>query len=229
MPRVSRHNHAQLFARVQAALATFANLDAAAMMTLIEDISRAGDLFAADAEPDIHLGRVGHEGKSSLFAAHSLNALLQQFLAYCDGRWPDIGEPSSNGVASPDQRLREFQNKIPGLAIAAWTIRDIRDPGPSDDILETGSYCVLGTAHISSATANQLEQWCGENSDGGPFVIAHSIYGWFVPTREVPPAVCEQIPEDLLAAMRFGRDRGFDHILLDCDAATIADLPVYNW
>ncbi|AOH86926.1 hypothetical protein AWL63_18240 [Sphingomonas panacis] len=95
--------------------------------------------------------------------------------------------------------------------------------------MEAGTYCVLGTAHVSAGTANLLDRWCSERSDGGPILIARSIYGWFVPTREVSSETNDQIPDDLLAAMSFGRRQGYDHILFDCDAATVPDLPVHDW
>lgn len=106
-----------------------------------------------------------------------------------------------------------------------------QSPGPSDNhsLLETGRYCVLGTAHLSVATADMLDHWSSERAQDRLLNIASCIYGWFIPTREIDAATRRQLPADLLAAMQFGRDRGFDHILFDCDAATVDGLAVHNW
>ncbi|WP_236035835.1 hypothetical protein [Rhizorhabdus histidinilytica] len=231
MNSIDRRDPAQVLARLRAALATPADTDAATAATLVEDIREAEQRFTRISEPstEIHLGRVDHEGSTTIVAAHSRNTLLQKLVSCCDRRWPHDSETPPDLNESPEQRLGEFQQRLPALTIAIWTVRDSHDEPLPDDRLETGRYCVLGTAHLCAATANQLDRWCSENSDGGPFVIARSIYGWFIPTREVASGLHEHIPEDLLAAMRFGRERGFDHILFDCDAGTIADLPVYDW
>lgn len=94
---------------------------------------------------------------------------------------------------------------------------------------ETGRYCVLGTAHLSTTTANLLDHWCSEQAKDRPLNIASSVYGWFVPTRDVDPVTRRELPEDLLTVMCFARVRGFDHVLFDCDAGTIEDLPVHDW
>ncbi|KAB2855861.1 MAG: hypothetical protein F9K41_07975 [Sphingopyxis terrae] len=95
--------------------------------------------------------------------------------------------------------------------------------------MEAGRYCVLTTAHVSTATASSLDEWCSSAATDRPINVASTVYGWFVPVREVDEPTLARLPADLLAAMKFARERGFDHILFDCDAGGVEDLPQHNW
>lgn len=229
---LSERATARLLARARAAITAPADIDDALRATLLEDIEKAEHRLARGSQyctGDIHLGRVSHEGNISIFAAHCRETLLQQLLAYCCERWPCPAGLSSPDQRSIDRRLQELQHRVSGLTVSTWIASAGDHSARQHESLETGSYCVLGTAHLSAITANLLDRWCSDRSDGGPFLIARSVYGWFVPTRDVASASNDQIPDDLLAAMSFGRQRGYDHILFDCDAATVADLPVHDW
>ncbi|WP_354293656.1 hypothetical protein [Sphingomonas sp. 1185] len=106
---------------------------------------------------------------------------------------------------------------------------DGRTSTPAEDgDLEQGRYCVLSTTHISHETSEWLESLSVGPPPPAPISVASTFYGWFVATRE-PDVPTEQIPDDLLAAMRFGRARGFDQILFDCDASVVDGLDVHDW
>lgn len=95
--------------------------------------------------------------------------------------------------------------------------------------IETGRYCVLGTGHITLATADLLEHWSSERAQDRLLDIAGCIHGWFVPTREVDPETLALLPADLLAVMQFARGHGFHYVLFDCDAGTVEALAVHSW
>ena len=123
----------------------------------------------------------------------------------------------------PSKRHSPPDEPMPADECAELLSSDVSPP------LETGCYCVLGTAHLSTTTAELLDRWCADEPQNRPLAIADSGYGWFVPTGEIDPGRCKDVPADLLAAMCFARKRGFDHILFDCDEATVEGLPVFDW
>lgn len=102
-------------------------------------------------------------------------------------------------------------------------------PMPRGRHLEAGRYCVLGTAHLTLATADLLDKWSSKHAQHRLLDIAGCIHGWFVPTREIDRATRRLLPADLLAVMQFARDHGFNHILFDCDAGTVDGLAVHCW
>ena len=125
-----------------------------------------------------------------------------------------------------------------GSTLTALTIRDdlatVAHIGDSRVYrLRSGDLRLLTTDHCqamdigSRGPTQVLTQYMGQPDR--PLNVASSIYGWFVPTRQIDPATQGQLPGDLLAAICFGRDRGFDHVLFDCDAGTTDELPVHNW
>lgn len=118
------------------------------------------------------------------------------------------------------------------LTLARW-ISQLRTllgiPRATHQDLETGHYCVLNTAHIGATTAALLDLWSTTFAAEAPITAASTIYGWFVATRTINASRLEQVPADLLAVMNFGQARGFDYVLLDCDAATVAVLEIFSW
>ena len=76
--------------------------------------------------------------------------------------------------------------------------------------MEIGRHLVLSTVHVSMKTADMLD-------------------GWFIPTREAEEPDREQIPDEVLAAMRLGREQGCDYLLFDCDASAIDALQTFPW
>lgn len=95
--------------------------------------------------------------------------------------------------------------------------------------VEIGRYLVLGTMHVSMKTAELLDGWALLDPAGRPLGVASTHYGWFIPTRHVEGPDREQIPAELLAAMRLGRGQGCDYLLFDCDADEIEGLTVFPW
>jgi hypothetical protein len=124
--------------------------------------------------------------------------------------------------------IRHFQHRVPDVSISTWTVRDVPDAG-HDDLLATGSYCILSTTHLSTATTDLLDRWSSALAHERPLAVAGSFQGWFVSAREVGPIVREQLPDDLRSTIRFAHDRGFDDILFDCDARHLPGLPVHDW
>ncbi|MCH2221039.1 MAG: hypothetical protein MK097_12075, partial [Dechloromonas sp.] len=78
-------------------------------------------------------------------------------------------------------------------------------------------------------TADLLDAWAVLEPSSRPLAVASTHYGWFIPTREAEEPDRQQIPEEVLAAMRFGRDQGCDYLLFDCDADEITSLTVFPW
>jgi hypothetical protein len=95
--------------------------------------------------------------------------------------------------------------------------------------VEIGCYLVLGTMHVSMKTAELLDAWALLEPSSRSLSIASTHYGWFIPTRDVEGPDREQIPGELLVAMRVGRELACDYLLFDCDAAAIDGLPVFPW
>lgn len=95
--------------------------------------------------------------------------------------------------------------------------------------MEIGRYLVLSTVHVSLKTADVLDGWAPLEPSSCPLAVASTHYGWFIPTREVEASDREQIPNEVLAAMRVGREQGCDYLLFDCDAGEIEGLAVFPW
>lgn len=95
--------------------------------------------------------------------------------------------------------------------------------------MEIGSHLVLSTVHVSMKTADLLDGWAALEPSSRPLAVASTHYGWFIPTREAEEPDRDQIPDDVLAAMRLGREQGCDYVLFDCDAGEIDALPTFPW
>lgn len=90
--------------------------------------------------------------------------------------------------------------------------------------LEKRTILVLGTCHISKATADLLtttpvSKW---PCVGGPY----DEHGWFIYAHEDHDG---RIPADLFAVMQFAWSNGCSNVLLDCDAQQVEGLPIYEW
>ncbi|WP_454883036.1 DUF5983 family protein [Sphingomonas oryzagri] len=92
-----------------------------------------------------------------------------------------------------------------------------------------GRYCVLSTGHLTAGTAVLLDEWASWPPSDRPIDIAASVYGWFVPTREIDERWRGQLPDDLLQVISFARDRGFQFVLLHCDGDEVDMLPRHHW
>lgn len=95
--------------------------------------------------------------------------------------------------------------------------------------MEIGRHLILSTAHVAMKTAELLNGWAGLEPGSRPLAVAATHYGWFIPTRKVEGPDREQIPPEVLAAMRVGREQGCDYLLFDCDAGEIGGLTVFPW
>jgi len=65
---------------------------------------------------------------------------------------------------------------------------------------------VLSTVHVCSKTADLLDAWAAIEPASRPLAVAPTHYGWFIPTREVEETNRAAVRDDVLAAMRFGRE-----------------------
>ena len=95
--------------------------------------------------------------------------------------------------------------------------------------MEIGRYLVLGTVHVSMTTAELLDGWALLEPSSRPLAVTSTHYGWFIPTLEAEKPDREQIPNEVLAAMRVGREQGCDYLLFDCDAGATDGLVVFPW
>jgi hypothetical protein len=95
--------------------------------------------------------------------------------------------------------------------------------------VEIGRHLVLSTVHVSMKTAEMLDNWATLEPSSRPLAVASTHYGWFIPTREAEEPDREQIPNEVLAAMRLGRELACDYLLFDCDAGEIDALPTFPW
>lgn len=95
--------------------------------------------------------------------------------------------------------------------------------------MEIGRHLVLSTVHVSMKTAEMLDSWALLEPSSRPLAVASTHYGWFIPTREAEELDREQIPDEVIAAMRVGREQSCDYLLFDCDARAIDALPTFPW
>ena len=95
--------------------------------------------------------------------------------------------------------------------------------------MEFGRYLVLGTVHVCMKTADLLDTWAALEPSSRPLAVASTHYGWFIPTRMPEEPDRQQIPKEVLAAMRFGCEQGCDYLLFDCDAGEIDGLTIFPW
>ena len=95
--------------------------------------------------------------------------------------------------------------------------------------MEFGRYLVLSTSHVSLKTAERLDAWAALERSLRPLAVASTHEGWFVTSREIPEPYRQEVPQELLEAMRFARHLGCDYLLFDCDADTVDALPVFPW
>jgi hypothetical protein len=233
MPDNSIRAFAQLLARARAAIETPADLDDAARTAIIEDISAFEDCLARGAIPwgfDIHIGSIDHKHGTNHYAALTQEALMAEVAEYCREWWSDIDDGRDPATLDDDTIADIYFGDHSSEYLRIDRVRidpPLADMQPSN--LETGYYCVLTTAHLSTATASLLDEWCSAETSARPLNVASTVYGWFVPAREVDEPTQAKLPADLLAAINFARAHGFDHIQFDCDADSVEALPKHDW
>lgn len=222
-----------LLARARRAIEAPDQLTQGDRWTLLETLASTEAHIAGSDLPwsiDIHIGSIDHRHGLNQYAASTRAALIAEVAIYCRENWSRIGDGRDPATLDDETVTCLYFDGREEEHLLTDRIR----VGPSaqacvPQLLETGWYCVLGTAHLSTSTADLLDRWCSDQVQDRPLNIASSIYGWFVPTREVDPITRAEIPDDLLAALCFGRERGFDHVLFDCDAGTVEGLRVHDW
>lgn len=224
---------AQLLARTRAAIETPTDLDDAARAAVVEDIAMFEDCLARNAIPwrfDIHIASIDHKHGANHYAALTQEALMAEVAEYCREWWSDIDDGRDPATLDDETIADIYFDDHPSEYLRTDRVRidpPLTDMQPSN--LETGHYCVLTTAHLSTATANSLDEWSTAETSERPINVASTVYGWFVPAREVDELTRSKLPADLLAAMNFARAHGFDHILFDCDAGSVEALPKHDW
>ena len=87
-------------------------------------------------------------------------------------------------------------------------------------IYEIMKTLVLSTCHLTEATCNGFK---------GDLFVADHEYGvyFYVPTDADMQDY--EIPDDLRAVIAFAQDMGVREVKFDCDAATVDNLPTYEW
>lgn len=99
--------------------------------------------------------------------------------------------------------------------------------GPAS-LLETRTFVVISTGHVSRQTAAILD---ATPSVRLPCVSGgHGEYGWFLYAESENSRVGDQrIPDDLFHVMEWVRRQGFRYVLLDRDGDRIDDLEWFDW
>lgn len=221
----SLHDRRDLLARARAALETPADLDDVARAALIEDLATAEATIGGDV-PTVAVALIDSGDGTQFHVATSDAALTRALAAWCRPRWDRTGDPRDPETLTDDQIVATYFAGDVSEYFATGTAHVLNNYADAD--VEQGRYCVLSTAHVSHATSEWLERWALGPPPPAPVAIATTFYGWFVATRE-PEAPAEPLPADLIAAMRFGRERGCDYVLFDSDAAQVDGLYVHDW
>lgn len=94
--------------------------------------------------------------------------------------------------------------------------------------LESRRFVVVSTGHVSRPTATMLDETpCAKWPCVGG---SYADYGWFFYAHDENCGEGDQhIPDDLFAVMTWARAKGFDYVLLDCDADAADDLQTFEW
>lgn len=232
MSTTSPRDLARLLGRACAALQLAPSQDPT-QMALIQDLAQSAQNLGGLGGRwpiEIHVGTIEHSDGVNGYVAASRSELMEKIGKFCREWWNEIDDDRDPATLCDEDVASIYSDKHREDHIhtdrvqleAAWS-------SPSDFPIETGQYCVLGIEHLSMATADLLDQWCSEKPDARPLPLSETAYGWFIPTREVDEITRAEIPGDLLGVMEFGRKSGFEHILIDRDAGTTEDLPIFAW
>ena len=89
----------------------------------------------------------------------------------------------------------------------------------------------VSSGHLSPETWAWLDEQTTDEAVRDPrnrnaeILGRRTRHGWFVWASEAPSA---SVPADLISVMCYARKHACDHVLLDCDALPMADLPVLH-
>ncbi len=231
----SREDHIALLVRARSAIEYPDDLANHARNQLISEIRGAEDRIERSPLPwpvHLHAAAIEHRYGTNIHAAIDEATLDAEIAAWCREWWKETGDERDPATLDNETVIALYFDGHPSDGCA----KDQLQVGPprlrlsvSSESMETGRYCVLSTAHLTVQTAGLLDGWASWPPTERPIDIAASVYGWFVPTRSLEEARQAQLPADLLRLMAFGRSRGFQFLLLDCDGDRSADLPVHDW
>jgi len=221
--------HARLLRRIRAALENPGELPLSAFHTLTKELSAAEARFASidSNEAAAFLGEADHCSWFSIYTAATIVDLMEQIVAHLHLLYPNLGihEIADRSLG---ERILHLEALMPGVEISIRAIRkSLRKCSPGD--IPSGSYCMLSTNHIAMATAGILDGWSNGHAHESPVVVARNPRGWFVGTGNADWNRSPAIPDDLRAALDFARERHFDVIHFDCDAARTHHLSTYDW
>lgn len=232
----SHSDHADLLARAHAALAAIIQPDHVDHHCLLADLTVARDAFALSPVPwpvSISIGRIEHSHGLDIYVAQDRKALDRELADYCRERWSETKDPRDPSQLDDDTIIETYfdAQRLESLTVETATL----EPPPARSGvgglggLESGRYCVLSSAHLTSTTGDLLDDFASWPPADRPLDIASAVHGWFVPTRAIAPERAALLPDDLTDLMRFGRDRGFDYVLVDCDGDEVDDLKTHSW
>jgi hypothetical protein len=231
----SREDHLALLVRARSAIQYPDDLAHRARSELIAEIRGGEDHIERSPLPwpvQLHAAAIEHRYGTNIHAAIDEATLDAEIAAWCREWWKETGDDRNPATLDDETVIAVYFDGHPSDGCAKDQLRvvpSLLQANVTAELLETGRYCVLSTAHLTVQTAGLLDGWASWPPTDRPIDIAASVYGWFVPTRSLDEARQTQLPADLLHLMAFGRGRGFQFLLLDCDADTIDDLSVHDW
>ncbi|BAK66611.1 hypothetical protein SLG_19360 [Sphingobium sp. SYK-6] len=231
----SREDHLDLLARARSAIEHPDDLANHARNQLIAKIRGAEDRLQRSPLPwpvHLHAAAIEHRYGTNIHAAIDEAALDAEIAAWCREWWKETGDERDPATLDNETVIAVYFDGHPSDGCARDQLQVVPPPvqaSVAPESVETGRYCVLSTAHLTVQTAGLLDGWASWPPTERPIDIAASVYGWFVPTRLLDEARQAQLPDDLLRLMAFGRSRGFQFLLLDCDGDSSDDLPVHDW
>lgn len=240
MTTLNQHELRDLLVRARAALENPADLDdqadGKAKAYLIEDIALAEQGVTLSPIPwpvEIHIGIIENRGGLNIYSAIDRTVLDQEIAEFCREWWSEIDDPRKPEELDHASLIETYFDRHETECLTTELVRieppPATMPSAGEAYLERGRYCVLSTAHLTAATAELLDLWATWPPGDRPLDIAAAVHGWFVPTRIIDEAEAARLPEDLGALIRFGRERGFSYVLIDCDGDTVEGLEVHSW
>ncbi|CAM5396674.1 hypothetical protein ACFSUK_18535 [Sphingobium scionense] len=231
----SCQDHLALLARARSAIEYPDDLANHARTQLIAEIRGAEDRIERSPLPwpvHLHAAAIEHRYGTNIHAAIDAATLDAEIAAWCRDWWKETGDERDPATLDDETVIAVYFDGHPSDGCAKDQLQVV-PPGlkatSTSEPVEMGRYCVLSTAHLTVQTAGLLDGWASWPPTERPIDIAASVYGWFVPTRSLEEARQAQLPADLLRLMAFGRSRGFQFLLLDCDGDRSDDLPVHDW
>lgn len=226
----------ELLARARRALQAHSSPPVSSSQMLLTELAAAEKSLAMGALPwpiVVHVGVIEHNFGTTIYIAQDSKSLSAQLASFCRDYWSEIGDAEDVGQLDDEATITTYfeRHHRDTMTREPITLEPSVNVWATDSLhhLERGRYCVLSTAHITMSTVNLISHWSYWPPSSRPMDIAGSVHGWFVPTRRPESPFAEQLPEDLAALMAFGRDGGFDYVLLDCDGDTADDLKVHDW